>query len=226
MVATALLCPACIAEVVLEAACAMQLIEVTSEYRINTEIGPSGEPIDDGRDRSAIHLSDCVKRVYPYEGNAMDGEQPWLRAWLGFVWERALEWFFKLALAAQRDVVRPPEQELEGVFGHPDGIDLADGTLEEYKLSWVSMKNATSAAAFAKKFPRWMMQAMGYLKMVGGTKVRFWVYWVSGDYSFKPGHGPQCRVYEVSFDQDEIDDNWAMVTEQRDAIRREKGEVS
>lgn len=201
----------------------MQLTEVTEHYTIDTAIGPDGDPIDDGRTRAKVYLSDCVKRVYPYEGDALEGEQPWLRAWVGFVWERCLEWFFKHALASRRNIIRPPEQELDGVFMHPDGLCTDDGSLEEYKLTWVSMKNGASAAAFAKKFPRWMMQVMGYAKALGVTKVRFWVFWVMGDYTFKPGHGPQCRVYEVEFEQDEVDGNWEMVLEQAKCIRQERG---
>ena len=115
----------------------------------------------------------------------------------GFIWEILLELAFKHALG-----VRPGEILLDGVACSPDGINWKDGYVEEYKFSWKSSKKPVESRWV------WMCQAMAYCKVTGLNVVRFRIFHVNGDYSFD---GPIYKDCFITFTQEEIDNNWAML---------------
>ncbi|MEA3349626.1 MAG: hypothetical protein U9Q82_03285 [Chloroflexota bacterium] len=123
----------------------------------------------------------------------------------GWLWEEALSLAF-----GQKAAVRPGEVELDGIAGSPDGIDTDGNELivEEYKCT----------AARSSKSPadmwRWMMQVKGYCKMMGAVKCVFRVLHLE--------FVPVYKVWELTFTQGELDENWEAVMNQAKVM--EKGE--
>lgn len=194
-------------------------------------------PMGRGR-KGGIHVSGLVKAalkaITGTEPKAIDGEQPNVRMMMGFLWERALEYAFKEYMGAERKGIKKQvSAELDGVVGTPDGLDVKDGVLEEYKCTWRSIKKWHEDPE--ANFQYWFMQVKAYLHMLGLTKVRFFIFWVNGDYSFsckvctfeKPcerhptGRGPQVTTEEFEFTPEELEDNWAMLLAHRPTAKEE-----
>lgn len=164
--------------------------------------------------RSGLHVSGlvkaAVKSITGEAPKAIEGEQDGVRATMGFLWERALEYAFKEYMGAERKGIKKQvHAELEGVLGTPDGVHLKDGVLEEYKCTWRSLRRWNEDPE--ANFLYWFMQVKGYLHMLGLTKVRFFIFWVNGDYTYKPGRGPQVTTQEFEFSTEELEDNWALL---------------
>lgn len=127
---------------------------------------------------------------------------------LGFAFEECLEnaWRDRLQRLSAFDIFRPGEQHLDGISGSPDGVSFRDGKvfLEEYKVTWYSM----ATKKFLVDMPTWRWQNMAYCKMMGMRDCIFRVFWVNGDY--RPP-SPAYQAYQVSYSQDEIDQNWEMI---------------
>ena len=162
--------------------------------------------------RSGLHVSGLVKAaVASITGNtpkAIEGEQDGVRAMAGFLWERALEHAFTEYMGAERNSIQKQVHvELEGVQGTPDGLSVKDGVLEEYKCTWRSLRRWNEDPE--ENFLYWFMQVKAYLQMLKLTKVRFFIFWVNGDYTYKPGRGPQVTTQEFEFTKEELEDNWA-----------------
>ena len=79
--------------------------------------------------------------------------------------------------------------------------------LEEYKCTWRSLRRWNEDPE--ENFLYWFMQVKAYLQMLKLTKVRFFIFWVNGDYTYKPGRGPQVTTQEFEFTKEELEDNWA-----------------
>ena len=149
-----------------------------------------------------LHLStiytDIEKKLF---GGPRETNNP-LWAQTGFLWERAL------ADAFQREhpyIIRPGEVELDGIVGSPDGIDLKDNILEEYKCTWLSTKNASPGQVW-----KWITQTKGYCKMLGLKECRFRIWYINGDYG--KNFGPQYKEFLAQYTQSELDENWDMIT--------------
>jgi len=181
------------------------------------------QPMGYGR-RIGLHVSGLVKAaVTAITGEtpkAIEGEQENVRSTMGFLWERALEYAFKEYMQVERKGIKKQiSAELDGVIGTPDGLSVKDNVLEEYKCTWRSMRRWNEDPE--GNFLYWFMQVKGYLHMLGLTRVRFFIFWVNGDYTYKPGRGPQVTTQEFSFTQGELEDNWALLMAHKPKAKEE-----
>ena len=119
----------------------------------------------------------------------------------GFLWEAALSRAF-----AEKAAERPDEIELDGIIMSPDGAAYDDEGLpwivEEYKCTALSSDKSPADNW------KWMMQAKGYCRALGASKCIFRILHHM-DIMWHPG---TCyRVWELTFTQGELDENWESV---------------
>jgi hypothetical protein len=136
-------------------------------------------------------------------------EQLKLRMALGFAWE---EFCISLYPGA---VWQPGQITANNVAMNCDGQSLLNDELidEEFKLTWI--KRRTGAEVMRERW-YWMCQAKGYGAGYGVLKTRLHICYVNGDY--KPME-PIYMRYLIEFSQKEIDDNWKMITMNRDRAK-------
>ncbi len=170
---------------------------------------------------SGVHVSGLVRAVLEAQGKALEsppGEQEYVRMQAGFLWENALEWAFKEYMGIERKVKKQLAVEKDGVHGTPDGLD--GDVLEEYKCTWKSLKKWNEDPE--ENFDYWFMQVKAYLHMLGKNTVRFFVFFVNGDYKWDKGVGPRIvRTTEFTFTDAELEDNWAMLLAHRPKAKEE-----
>lgn len=136
----------------------------------------------------------------------MPDEETRLQWEKGYLWEVALSRAF-----GEKAAIRIGEVELDGVIGSPDGVDYdEDGEMavEEYKAT------AFSSSKTPADVWKWMMQAKGYCKMLGCVKCVFRVLYVRNI-----GQGKAYRVFEFTFTQAELDENWLAIVGQARVMR-------
>jgi hypothetical protein len=128
---------------------------------------------------------------------------------LGFVWERILAQVF-VDVAVKKSaglLVRPGELHLDGIAMSPDALDLDEYVLEEYKCTWLSANRSIHDACFW----HWIVQIRAYCRALGTRHARLRVFFVAGDWR---GGGPKVKMWRFEFNQQELDDNWAMIVNQ------------
>ena len=184
-----------------------------------------------GTDRTqGMHLSDIVKRMLKAEGaknlEGIEGEQKWMRAQIGFLWEAAIEWAWQEYNGITRPVEHGAKLLYDDIHGSPDGIHKIEHRLEEYKFTWKSMRRWEEAAE--EEFWSWMVQTQGYLHMWNQThpdehmnEVRFLVFWAGGAYQFKPGRGPQPTETVIGWEDAVLESNWKTILRYRDFMLKE-----
>jgi hypothetical protein len=131
---------------------------------------------------------------------------------LGWAWELIIR-------PALRDVYFAGDERftkvepvlLDGIYGSPDGFDCEDYALEEFKATWRS-----SRRDIVEDFWSWHVQIKAYCHMLGCSTVRLRVFFVNGDYRES---GPQIKMWQMSFTEEELQENWDMLT----AHSRSKG---
>ena len=131
---------------------------------------------------------------------------------LGFAWEYYLD-------AVLQDLVeRPTEITEDGIIMTPDAIDMEGWVVEEWKATFKSIRPVLSSwpphseidiDAFEYNYWRWFVQVKSYCRVMDTTRCRFRVLWINGTYA---GSGPIQRVIEIDFTSRELEENWAMVT--------------
>lgn len=180
-----------------------------------------------GRRPSGLHVSGLVRAAYKNlkgtEPKAIEGEQPWVRALAGFLWERALEYAFTEYMQKERGTADKQTScqymlgDGRAVTGTPDGIN--GEYIEEYKATWRSMRKWSEDPE--AEFWMWLAQVKAYCFMTGRTKARFFIFWVNGDYSYKTGRGPQVTTCEMEFTEEELLDNWRMLLAHANVAKEE-----
>lgn len=188
------------------------------------------QPMGTGRG-SELHLGDILKEKKIAAGENVDdipGEQPWLRAQTGFLWEAAVEYHiagmpidealelaFKRHMRSLRQMSRQVKLELDGVHMTPDGI--WGKALLSWKATWRGQGKAADLQSFednfwtwhdAEKAYCWAAQKAGLLPE-GEATCRFEVLWVRGDY--RGAGGPKALGCEVTWSPDELAENWRIV---------------
>jgi hypothetical protein len=105
--------------------------------------------------------------------------------------------------------LRIGEIERDNLFGTPDLIDLNDGGVEEYKLSWMSLKHGPGS----EKFWKYEVQLKSYCYMLDSSIGRLHVCYVNGDYKWSKGpeSGVVYRVWEYHFTPQQLEENWKMM---------------
>ena len=132
----------------------------------------------------------------------------------GFAWEEIIRRaVVEMYLASEDRFMSPGEFELDGIYGTPDWIDTEDWAIEEFKCTWRS-----SRRPITENFWAWWVQIKAYCRMAGVETARLRVFFVNGDYRES---GPQIKMYQASFTDEELKDNWHMLLEHA----REKGWV-
>jgi hypothetical protein len=171
-----------------------------------TDITVASLPWGAGPPRSAgLHQSTIINTLMAEidpEAYATD-EDPndVVRVHIGSIVERAIE---DALISLMPGVCRPGEFTYDGVIGSPDGLDCARRFLLEYKCTWKSCRQPITD----KKFRAWRMQIMGYLKMMGLQDAMLIAFFVNGMYEKGKFGEPLLKVWELSFSQFEIDENW------------------
>ena len=181
----------------------------------------------------------AMKKAADEKVTSVAGEDPAIRAQLGFLWERAVEmvwagvaWKDALEITWKEYCVEQLQVtasqsrlEMDGVKLTPDGYHEIAGVLS-FKLTWKSMKKWEQDPH--EYFWSWLMAeqayARAYSKLFGRpvTTCRFYIFWVNGDYSYKPGRGPQATFCDVEFDPDESERDWQTILRYRAWMRAEK----
>lgn len=152
-----------------------------------------------------LHLSTVIRSILADldpKTYGPDSAPDWNRFEMGFTFERVLEHAFA---TRREDIVRPGEFVLDGIAMSPDGIAVDAWRLEEFKLTWKSMREAPHG----RKFWPWIVQMKAYCKGIGAQHARLRALFVNGDY--RDGYQPQFRAWDFEFSAREIDENWDMV---------------
>jgi hypothetical protein len=112
--------------------------------------------------------------------------------------------FKRHMVMARAGVTKQITTVLDDIHMTPDGYDPATKALESYKRTKLSAKNALSVEAWVAKFGLWMVQEGSYwhaLEAAGYEidSIRWYVYWVNGDYSRQAGKGQFVGIYLPAF---------------------------
>lgn len=179
-----------------------------------TDLGEVFPILGSGLPRTAgLHLTDIIRYVQdtisPYTGKGFDN--PPLTMEMGFIWEDALSF-----IEGKRLGKRLSDLQYDGIYMNPDGLgyDPLDGkspVIEEYKCTWKSMKNPPTHN------PRWLMQVKGYCKPFHIRIVVMYVLYINGDYR---GSGPRGWKYRIEFTHEEIEENWKVILDHKEATLR------
>jgi hypothetical protein len=188
------------------------IVEVPYEIDLRTA---AGERMGEGR-APGHHVSDLVRGALGKTWSDIEGEQKNVRAHAGFLFEAALEWAFKRHQTMTRHVETQIRASLEGISGTPDGLNLDDHWLESYKLTWRSERKWLDDAT--GNFATWFLSEAIYIHMLSATGkyplipgVRFFVFWIMGDYSYRAGHGPAVKQYLVTYTDEGVKTAWRTI---------------
>jgi hypothetical protein len=170
----------------------------------------TGTPTETNGERSqgTLHLStiyrDMETVALQQRRNEVTKDELAFYAAGGYLWERVFSMAHREAVQC-RDLVRPNEWELDGIVGSPDAIRVPEWRLVELKFRWASSNKFDN---LEKHFWLELLQIKGYLKMIGATEAELWVFFCNGDW--RPPR-PCVRGVMLEFDQQEIDEAWAMI---------------
>lgn len=107
--------------------------------------------------------------------------------------------------------------EVDGLHGTPDFYDVVDNAIEEVKLTWMSSRHDPDS----EKFWRYWVQIKAYCHMLDTRVGRLHVCHAMGNYKFDDGGGPQYNVWERTFSNQELDENWRMLKSHGERYRNE-----
>jgi hypothetical protein len=162
------------------------------------------------------HVSTLIKALCEaLEPERFSGEMDYTRFEVGYAVERAIE---RAWAERHITVIRPGEFTVNGITGSPDGVSFEDdGTIviEEIKCTWMSSRGCPED----RKFWHWIVQMKAYAHLLGTDRARLHVLFVNGNYADE--RTPQYRSWDFQFTTREIEENWAMLRNQADAVRRQ-----
>lgn len=92
----------------------------------------------------------------------------------------------------------------DGLLGNPDLLEPDEEVLHEIKLSWMSSRHDPEGT----KFWKYWVQVMAYLYMLGWNRAWLHVAHINGNYK---KFGPVYNVWERTFTQQELVENWKML---------------
>lgn len=107
--------------------------------------------------------------------------------------------------------------ELDGLHGTPDFVDTWDWAVEEIKLTWMSSRHDPDS----EKYWRYWTQVKSYCHILGTRIGRLHVCCINGNYKFDDGGGPQYRVWEREFSEQELAENWALLKSHGEKYKEE-----
>jgi len=161
----------------------------------------------DGNDDTrteGLHLTNIIRDIMESSGMSKSvsgaswgNSQLSLAAEVGFIWEEILSSALKSRLPN-----RIGEIEVGGIYMSPDGLDVEEWCLWEYKAAWASSRRLPTENW------KWMAQAKGYCYGLQVEVVRMAILYLNGDWK---GGGPEYRGYKITFSPTEIAENWTML---------------
>jgi hypothetical protein len=146
-----------------------------------------------------------------------------LRISIGLAWE---QYYIPEILGPSLDVIdHPGEMEVDGIYMTHDGESLSviitDTTqfwglmVHEIKATYKSVKTVGDMSTQWM----WLTQCKAYCKGKGTRFAMMHVLFLCGDYKFPIT--PQLKCWQIEFTQDEIDENWELMT---DYVKHKQGE--
>lgn len=183
-----------------------------------------------------LHLGTIVREMKKAAGenvSEIPGEQPGLRAQVGFVWETAVEYmlggmsvdeametaFKRYAWELRKGISSQVRIRKDGIHMTPDAVNELVGEIESWKATW--KKLPWTQDDFESKFWPWMVAEKGYCYALAVDTCRFIVLWQAGDYSKGRGTGPMAMQATMTWTADELVENWRTVLKYRDMIEKE-----
>lgn len=212
----------------------MQITPVAWEPRL---VNAEGRPMGEGRSKDGLHLSQIIRELLIATGRPLElppQEQPFTRMITGFMWERALERaFIEWYQLSRGSMLIQPEVKQDGIYMTTDGVDLGERiVVEEAKATWYSARGWPGwdlkdplnydPKVMDEKFWGWQVQVMSHVRFYGGNTARIIPYFVNGAY-FRKGEqprGPVVLPVEFTYTPDEIEENWRMVLNMAESMRR------
>lgn len=167
--------------------------------------------------RPGLHLGSVIKSLQDaaglgYKGPGFNDMQ--LTAEIGLLWELVLS-----KVMREKYAVRPPQVTSDGIWMSMDGInpDICPGddpagevplVLEEFKATWKSTKRSPAEDFY------YMCQVKSYCRALGTNVAVMRVFYIMGDYR---GSGPMYRVARIRFTDEELESNWRMILQHKEA---------
>lgn len=146
-----------------------------------------------------------------------------LRVAIGLAWEN---WYIQEILVPQGIADHPGEYHVDGIYMSPDAEELSTILVDrrpkhivrvhEIKATAKSTNTVgeTAAELEANCF-MWLAQIKSYCRGANTRYADLHVLFRYGDYS-RPFMQPQKKRFRLEFTEEEIDDNWSMITSYRD----------
>lgn len=145
-----------------------------------------------------------------------------LRVSIGLAWE---EWYIREVLSAEGIVDHPGEYKVDSIYMSPDGEELTQVIVDrrhkqrmrihEIKTTAKSTRTVGETEGELINQFMWMSQIKAYCKGARTTLADLHVLFLYGDYS-RPFMQPQMKRFRLEFEDEEIEDNWSMLTAYRD----------
>lgn len=192
---------------------------------LSASLQSEGEGREDG-----VHLSQIIRdlntqlrrdEIKRNEGLMTEEEVAQLSFFgeVGFCWESVFSEVFAERMLHRKkgEVVQQESVELDGIHMSPDGVELSNAQLEEYKATWRSLNKWLAPGGREKFFLPWLMQVKSYLYALEMEVVSFGVLWVCGDY--KPAF-PKVTTTVIAWDRDELRQNWEVILAHRDRMEK------
>lgn len=146
-----------------------------------------------------------------------------IRVCIGLAWE---DWYIPMILGPEGIVDHLGEYYLDGIYMSPDAEELSSIVVDrrvrhfirvhEIKATSKSINTVGETAAELAGQVMWMMQLKSYCKGAGTRFADLHVLFLYGGYE-RPFMRPRKRRFRIEFTQQEIDDNWDLITSYRDA---------
>lgn len=130
-----------------------------------------------------------------------------LRISIGRAWE---EWYVQFVDGC---IDHPGEMELEGIYMTHDGESLdvirrqSVLCLHEFKATYKSTKTVGDLTTQWM----WLAQTKAYCKGLNTLVAYLHVLFLCGDYKYPIS--PQLKVWRITYTQQEIDENWSLLTD-------------
>ncbi len=142
-----------------------------------------------------------------------------LRMALGLAWE---SWYIPYVLGPEGVIDHPGEMHLDGVYMNPDGESLSTiitknrqvhyPVIHEVKATYKSVN--TVGDMQGKTEWMWRTQLMTYCYAKKTHLAEMHILFLCGDYKYPIQ--PQLKRFKLEFTKEELEHNWALLTEYRD----------
>ena len=199
----------------------MQVRELQPEVDLAEHFARTAMP---DRTTSGTHVSSIIRWMEVKTGKreargdtAEERESLALYTSMGWAWESIIrDALVRVWTSGYRTPrwVDPGELYRDGIVGSPDWFDTEDCVLEEFKCTYRS-----SNRPIETDWWHWMVQMKAYCWMLGVDTIRLRVFFVCGNY--KPMK-PQIKMWELTFSERELRDNFTMLKNNAQAMEREK----